>query len=92
MGSAIPLLGLGQAELEAWAMAQGQAPFRGRQLHDWLYTKGVRSLEAISVLPKGWREALTSEPPPRGLRLERPLAGITPQCGPGWHDQIVASH
>ena len=64
MDPAIPLLGLGQAELEAWATAQGQAPFRGRQLHDWLYAKGARSLEAISVLPKAWREALTGEPPP----------------------------
>ena len=64
MGPAIPLLGLGPAELEAWATAQGQAPFRGRQLHDWLYAKGARSLEAISVLPKAWRQALASEPPP----------------------------
>jgi len=64
MAPAIPLLGLGQAELEAWATAQGQAPFRGRQLHDWLYAKGARSLDAISVLPKVWREALMREPPP----------------------------
>lgn len=64
MDQAIPLLGLGQADLEAWATAQGQAPFRGRQLHDWLYAKGARSVEAMSVLPKGWREALTSDPPP----------------------------
>ena len=64
MAPAIPLLGLGPAELEAWATAQGQAPFRGRQLHDWLYAKGARSLGAISVLPKGWRQALASEPPP----------------------------
>ena len=63
MDPAIPLLGLGQAELEAWATAQGQASFRGRQLHDWLYAKGTRSLEDISVLPKAWRQALISEPP-----------------------------
>ena len=58
-----PLLGMGLSDLEAWAEAQGQARFRGRQLHDWLYAKGARSLEAISVLPKAWREELQRVPP-----------------------------
>jgi len=57
-----PLLGLGLAELEAWAQAQGQPAFRGRQLHDWLYNRGARSLEAISVLPKAWRQRLQELP------------------------------
>ena len=53
-----PLLGLGLSELEAWAQAQGQPAFRGRQLHDWLYARGARSLEAITVFPKAWRQRL----------------------------------
>ena len=57
-----PLLGLGVEELEAWAQAQGQLAFRGRQLHDWLYNRGARSLEAISVLPKAWRQRLQELP------------------------------
>jgi 23S rRNA (adenine2503-C2)-methyltransferase len=57
-----PLLGLGVEELEAWAQAQGQPAFRGRQLHDWLYNRGARSLEAISVLPKAWRQRLQELP------------------------------
>ncbi|MEI7952443.1 MAG: radical SAM protein, partial [Synechococcaceae cyanobacterium ELA182] len=44
--------------MEQWAQSQGQPAFRGRQLHDWIYAKGARSLEAITVLPKAWREAL----------------------------------
>ncbi len=52
------LLGRSAAELESWAVSQGQSPFRGRQLHDWLYTKGARSLADITVLPKSWRESL----------------------------------
>ena len=52
------LLGRSAAELESWAVAQGQKPFRGRQLHDWLYAKGARSLAEITVLPKAWRESL----------------------------------
>jgi len=57
-----PLLGLGVAELEAWAQEQGQPSFRGRQLHDWLYNRGARSLEAITVLPKAWRQRLQDLP------------------------------
>ena len=55
------LLGRSAAELESWAVAQGQKPFRGRQLHDWLYSKGARSLSEITVLPKTWRESLKEE-------------------------------
>ena len=55
------LLGRSAAELESWAVAQGQKPFRGRQLHDWLYAKGARSLAEITVLPKTWRESLKEE-------------------------------
>ncbi len=58
-----PLLGLGPTELEAWAEAQGQPAFRGRQLHDWIYAKGARNLEAITVLPKPWRQQLLASPP-----------------------------
>ncbi|WP_050757243.1 23S rRNA (adenine(2503)-C(2))-methyltransferase RlmN [Cyanobium sp. PCC 7001] len=55
---------MGLADLERWAQDQGQPAFRGRQLHDWLYAKGARSLDAVSVLPKAWREQLLAEPPP----------------------------
>lgn len=59
-----PLLGLGKTELEQWAVAQGQPAFRGRQLHDWLYNKGARSLDAVTVLPSAWRQQLASSLPP----------------------------
>jgi len=62
VGALTPLLGLGVAELEAWAQAQGQPTFRGRQLHDWLYNRGARCLDAISVLPKAWRQRLQELP------------------------------
>ena len=52
------LLGRSAAELQDWAVAQGQKPFRGRQLHDWIYAKGARSLADITVLPKTWRASL----------------------------------
>lgn len=58
-----PLLGMGLPALEAWARDHGQAAFRGRQLHDWLYAKGARQLSEVSVLPKAFREQLAAEPP-----------------------------
>ena len=55
------LLGRSAAELEDWAVSQGQKPFRGRQLHDWLYAKAARSLDDITVLPKLWRASLQEQ-------------------------------
>ena len=55
------LLGRSAAELQDWAVQQGQKPFRGRQLHDWLYAKGARSLSDITVLPKAWRADLLEQ-------------------------------
>jgi len=55
------LLGRSAAELEDWVVSQGQKPFRGRQLHDWLYAKGARCLDDITVLPKAWRSSLQDE-------------------------------
>ncbi|MDG2192841.1 MAG: 23S rRNA (adenine(2503)-C(2))-methyltransferase RlmN, partial [Synechococcus sp. cluster2_bin.209] len=55
------LLGRSAAELEDWAVAQGHKSFRGRQIHDWLYNKGVKSLSEISALPKQWRTELEAQ-------------------------------
>ena len=55
------LLGRSAAELQDWAVQQGQKPFRGRQIHDWLYAKGARSLSEITVLPKAWRTELQQQ-------------------------------
>jgi 23S rRNA (adenine2503-C2)-methyltransferase len=57
-----PLLGLGAEALQAWAVSQGQPAFRGKQLHDWIYNRGARSVEAITVLPKAWRADLLHRP------------------------------
>ena len=60
----IALLGMGKAQLEQWAQSHGQPAFRGRQLHDWIYAKGVSRVEQITVLSKGWREQLVTSVPP----------------------------
>ena len=56
------LLGKSLDELTAWVQQQGQPAYRGKQLHQWLYQKGARSLSSISVFPKSWREDLASYP------------------------------
>lgn len=57
-----PLLGMSLAELTEWVQQQGQPAYRGRQLHNWIYQKGVRSLLEISVFPKKWRETVSDIP------------------------------
>jgi len=59
--AAIPLLGMSLAELTTWVEQQGQPAYRGKQLHQWLYQQGARSLTDISVFPKHWRTAATAE-------------------------------
>jgi len=64
-----PLLGQSLAELEAWAVAEGQPAFRGRQIHEWLYRRGEHDLSAITVLPRAWREGLQERQAQQGQSL-----------------------
>ncbi|GAB4531748.1 MAG: 23S rRNA (adenine(2503)-C(2))-methyltransferase RlmN [Pleurocapsa sp.] len=56
------LLGKSLTELTAWVEAQGQPKYRGKQLYQWLYEKGARSLVDITVFPKQWRNDLADYP------------------------------
>lgn len=55
-----PLLGASLEELTQWVQEEGQPVYRARQLHQWIYEKGVRDLGDISVFPKLWRERLVN--------------------------------
>ncbi|MEM7555634.1 MAG: 23S rRNA (adenine(2503)-C(2))-methyltransferase RlmN [Cyanobacteria bacterium P01_A01_bin.84] len=57
-----PLLGGNLEELTEWVKQQGQPAYRGKQLHDWIYNKGARSLGDISVFSKKWRAEIESTP------------------------------
>ncbi|MFZ4565329.1 MAG: 23S rRNA (adenine(2503)-C(2))-methyltransferase RlmN [Prochlorococcaceae cyanobacterium] len=74
LSPAQPLLGLSQGELEQWAAAHGLPAFRGRQIHGWLYGRGVTDWRDITVLPAALRDA---PPAPLGRSWEhhRSLAG-----------------
>ncbi|MEB3224207.1 MAG: 23S rRNA (adenine(2503)-C(2))-methyltransferase RlmN [Synechococcus sp.] len=56
------LLGKSLPELTHWIESTGQPRYRGKQLYDWLYQKGVRHLDEITVLPKTWREQMADYP------------------------------
>ncbi len=49
---------LSLGELEALAQSLGQPAYRGRQLFQWLYGKGAASFEAMTNLPKSFRQTL----------------------------------
>lgn len=57
-----PLLGQSLAELTDWVQQQGQPAYRGKQLHQWLYQQGARSLDQISVFSKQWRAQVSDIP------------------------------
>ncbi len=61
------LLGLGSDDLEEFALKEGEKAFRGRQIHEWIYEKGARNIEAITVLPKKWRDSLLN----KGIKVGR---------------------
>ncbi|HEY9688941.1 MAG TPA: 23S rRNA (adenine(2503)-C(2))-methyltransferase RlmN [Coleofasciculaceae cyanobacterium] len=57
-----PLLGASLTELSEWVKDQGQPAYRAKQLHQWIYERGARSLMDITVFPKSWREAAAEIP------------------------------
>jgi len=69
-----PLLGATLAELTAWVQQQGQPAYRGKQLHEWIYQKGVRSLADISVFSKQWRAEVAEIPIGRSTLHYRSVA------------------
>ncbi len=76
MAPSRPLLGMSLLDLQDWCRSQGQPPFRAKQLHDWIYARGARSIEAITVLPKAWRQQLVAASAgPAGGSGASPLAG-----------------
>jgi len=57
-----PLLGQSLETLTAWVQERGQPSYRGKQLHQWIYQQGARSLSDISVFSKQWRAAVADYP------------------------------
>ncbi|HEY9828257.1 MAG TPA: hypothetical protein V6D19_22695, partial [Stenomitos sp.] len=69
-----PLLGASKAQLTEWMQSQGQPAYRGQQLHQWLYQKGIRSLAEVTVFPQKWRDTVADVPVGRSRVHSRVLA------------------
>ncbi|MEM9165316.1 MAG: 23S rRNA (adenine(2503)-C(2))-methyltransferase RlmN [Cyanobacteria bacterium P01_F01_bin.4] len=69
-----PLLGMSLAQLTEWVEAQGQPAYRGKQLHQWIYQRGVRSLADITVFSKQWRVQVADTPVGRAEIHHRSVA------------------
>src|SRR5438094_719890 len=55
------LRSLGFSELSALVSRLGEQPYRARQLYSWLHRKGAASLDAMTDLPRAFRERLAAE-------------------------------
>jgi 23S rRNA (adenine2503-C2)-methyltransferase len=69
-----PLLGASLDELTVWVQQQKQPAYRGKQLHDWIYNKGVRHLNDISAFSKQWRAEVAEIPIGRSTLHYRSVA------------------
>jgi 23S rRNA (adenine2503-C2)-methyltransferase len=52
------LLGLTLPQLTEWVGAQGEKPFRAKQLFQWIHQRGVADFEAMPDHAKGFRAKL----------------------------------
>ena len=62
LSNELPLLGRSVESLTEWVVAQGQPAYRGKQLHQWIYHKGIRSLDEVTVFSKKWRSQVRDFP------------------------------
>jgi 23S rRNA (adenine2503-C2)-methyltransferase len=69
-----PLLGLSLAELTTWVQAHGQPAYRGKQLYQWIYQEGAKSLADITVFSKQWRETVKDTPIGRSIIHHRAVS------------------
>jgi len=54
------LFGQTRAELSALCIELGQQAFRGKQIADWIYKRGVRNISDMTNLPASFREQLSA--------------------------------
>ncbi len=65
------LVGMSRADLQAFALAIGEKPFRGRQLFSWIYAKHTADFAEMSDLAKATRLRLAQEAELGWLNLEQ---------------------
>src|SRR5437016_6896086 len=71
--SPVNLVGQLPSELEDLAVELGASRYRGRQLATWIYRKSVFDLEAMTDLPKDFRQELAGRVVVEKPELEREM-------------------
>ena len=80
MTTRIDLRGMLPVELEELAVKLGEKPYRGRQIFRWLHARRAREIEAMSDLPRAFRERLAADtdlPPVQVLNRQVAADGQT---------------
>ena len=72
------LLDLDAAAMHAWCVAEGEKPFRGTQLMQWIHRAGVSDFDAMTTLAKSLRERLEEK---AEVRTMTPISDHTSQDG-----------
>lgn len=65
------LRNLNLQELEALAAQCGEAPYRGRQVAEWLFKRGAVSFDQLTNIPKGFLEKIKENYRVNSLELEK---------------------
>ncbi|MFI5401903.1 MAG: 23S rRNA (adenine(2503)-C(2))-methyltransferase RlmN [Planctomycetota bacterium] len=68
-GASGALSGLGKAAIEALVAEAGEPPYRALQLFRWVHVRGAASYEAMTDVPKAFREKLKERLPVRSSRI-----------------------
>ena len=68
--SADSLAGLERSEIEALCARLDQPPYRARQLFRWVHVQRAAHYEAMSNLPRTFRERLAAEHPVQSAQRE----------------------
>ena len=74
MNEQVNLLDLTLPRLTEWFAAQGEKPFRAKQVFRWIHQRGVADFDALPDRPKGPTGDLRGGPP-----TQPPRGGITQQ-------------
>src|SRR5437870_12134144 len=72
-GESVNVVGFLPSELEDLAVELGASRYRGRQLATWIYRKSVFDLEAMTDLPKDFRQELAERAVVEVPELEREM-------------------
>ncbi len=80
----VDVVGLLPAELEALLAGMGEAAYRGRQLFRWIQARRALALEAMTDLPRAFRERAAGR-----LRVSRPEVGREERAADGTRKYLL---